>query len=135
MGIIKKTFYTTVLTGTAFVGYVAGSTSIIRPLPRDDPIWKSNTYNRYNVQNNPSTQDVCIKRIPISKIRPELLQQDGALALEFCRGVWAGWGELPAFPPPLPAATTHTGVSYSQSLAHANNPRTTNQATGPSAAS
>lgn len=95
MGIIKKTFYTTVLTGTAFVGYVAGSTSIIRPLPRDDPIWKSNPFNRYNVQNNPSTQDVCIKRVPLSKIRPELLEQDGALALEFCRGVWAGWGELP----------------------------------------
>ncbi|KAL1870759.1 hypothetical protein Daus18300_005079 [Diaporthe australafricana] len=92
MGIIKKTFYTTVLTGTAFVGYVAGSTSIIRPLPRDDPLWKSNPFHRYNVQGNPSTQDVCIKRVPLSKIRPELLEKDGDLALEFCRGVWAGWG-------------------------------------------
>lgn len=99
MGIIKRTFYTTVLTGTAFVGYVAGSTSIIRPLPRDDPIWKSNPFNRYNVQNNPSTQDVCIKRVPLSKIRPELLEKDGDLALEFCRGVWAGWGEsFPSLP-------------------------------------
>lgn len=102
MGIIKKTFYTTVLTGTALVGYVAGSTSIIRPLPRDDPIWKSNPFNRYNVQNNPSTQDVCIKRVPLSKIRPELLEKDGDLVLEFCRGVWAGWGELP-----LPCLTFH----------------------------
>lgn len=105
MGIIKRTFYTTVLTGTAFVGYVAGSTSIIRPLPRDDPIWKSNPFNRYNVQNNPSTQDVCIKRVPLSKIRPELLEKDGDLALEFCRGVWAGWGEsfpsLASLLPPL----------------------------------
>lgn len=103
MGIIKKTFYTTVLTGTAFVGYVAGSTSIIRPLPRDDPIWKSNPFNRYNVQNNPSTQDVCIKRVPLSKIRPELLEKDGDLALEFCRGVWAGWGELPLPCIPFPS--------------------------------
>lgn len=103
MGIIKKTFYTTVLTGTAFVGYVAGSTSIIRPLPRDDPIWKSNPFNRYNVQNNPSTQDVCIKRVPLSKIRPELLEKDGDLALEFCRGVWAGWGELPLLCLPCPS--------------------------------
>lgn len=97
MGIIKKTLYTTVLTGTAFVGYVAGSTSIIRPLPREDPIWTSNTFRRYNVQGNPSTQDVCIKRIPLSKIRPELLEKEGDLALEFCRGVWAGWGRLPFY--------------------------------------
>ncbi|KAF3763442.1 hypothetical protein M406DRAFT_261325 [Cryphonectria parasitica EP155] len=91
MGIIKRTFYTTVLTGTAFVGYIAGTTSIICPLPRDDPIWSSKTYARYNIYNNPTTQDVCIKRVPLDKIRPELLQKEGDLAVEFCRGVWAGW--------------------------------------------
>lgn len=93
MGIIKKTFYTTVLTGTAFVGYVAGTTSIICPLPREDPIFSSKTFRRYNIHNNPVTQDVCIKRIPLNKVRPELLQKEGDLAVEFCRGVWAGWGE------------------------------------------
>lgn len=97
MGIIKKTIYTTVLTGTAFVGYVAGSTSIIYPLPRNDPIWSSKAFRRYNIHNNPTTQDVCIKRIPLDKIRPELLEKEGDLALEFCRGVWAGWGKLSLF--------------------------------------
>lgn len=101
MGIIKRTIYTTALTGTALVGYVAGTTSIIRPIPRDDPIWSSKMFARYNIHNNPTTQDVCIKRIPLSKVKPELLQEEDDLALEFCRGVWAGWGELcPVLPSP-----------------------------------
>lgn len=92
MGIIKRTLYTGILTGTAFLGYVAGSTSIICPIPRDDPIFTSTAFTRYNIHGNPSTQDVCIKRIPLDKVRPELLQKEGDLAVEFCRGVWAGWG-------------------------------------------
>lgn len=95
MGIIKRTIATGILTGTAFVGYVAGTTSVICPLPLDDPVWSSSTYKRHNVHGNPATQDVCIRRIPLSKVRPELLQNEGDLALEFCRGVWSGWGELP----------------------------------------
>ncbi|KAJ4387521.1 hypothetical protein N0V93_008115 [Gnomoniopsis smithogilvyi] len=91
MGIIKRTIYTTALTGTALVGYIAGTTSVICPLPRDDPIWSSKIFSRYNIHKNPTTQDVVIKRIPLDKIRPELLQKEGDLALEFCRGVWAGW--------------------------------------------
>lgn len=94
MGIIKRTLYTTALTGTALVGYIAGTTSVICPIPRDDPIWTSKIFSRYNIHKNPTTQDVVIKRIPLDKIRPELLQKDGDLALEFCRGIWAGWGKL-----------------------------------------
>lgn len=93
MGIIKRTIYTTALTGTALVAYVAGSTSVIRPIPREDPVWNSKPFKKYNIHKNPATQDVVIKRIPLDKIRPELLQKEGDLALEFCRGVWAGWGE------------------------------------------
>lgn len=94
MGLIKRTIYTSVLAGTAFVGYVASSTSIICPLPRDDPLLSSKIFARYNVQKNPATQDVCIKRIPLDKVRPELLQKEGDLVVEFCRGVWAGWGTI-----------------------------------------
>lgn len=92
---LKRTIYTGLATGTAFAGYVAGTTSIICPLPIDDPLWGSSVYARHNVHNNPTTQDVCIKRIPLGKVRPELLQKDGDLSLEFCRGVWGGWGKLP----------------------------------------
>ncbi|KAK7739715.1 hypothetical protein SLS53_005685 [Cytospora paraplurivora] len=92
MGIIKRTIYTGIATGTAFFGYIGATTSVIWPLPLDDPIWTSSVYHRYNPLNNPTTQDVCVKRIPLSKVRPELLQKEGDLAVEFCRGVWSGWG-------------------------------------------
>lgn len=89
---IKRTIYTGIATGTAFAAYVGGTTSVIWPLPLDDPLWSSSVYARHNPHGNPSTQDVCIKRVPLSKIRPELLEKEGDLALEFCRGVWSGWG-------------------------------------------
>jgi hypothetical protein len=93
MGLIRKlTLGTGVLTGLG-MGYLGAVTTIISPLPEDDPLWRSKSFAAYNSHRNPSTQDVCIKRIPLSKIKPELLQHEGDLALEFCRGVWGGLGE------------------------------------------
>ncbi|EAQ83180.1 hypothetical protein CHGG_09584 [Chaetomium globosum CBS 148.51] len=92
MGIIKKVTLTTLGLGTGVLGYLGASTSIVSPIPEDDPLWRSKSYTKYNSHRNPSTQDVCIKRIPLTKIKPELLEREGDLALEFCRGVWAGLG-------------------------------------------
>ncbi|KXX78915.1 hypothetical protein MMYC01_205137 [Madurella mycetomatis] len=78
--------------GIGTVGYLGASTTIISPLPEDDPLWRSKSYAKYNLHRNPSTQDICLKRIPLGKIRPELLENEGDLALEFCRGVWSGLG-------------------------------------------
>lgn len=77
---------------TTSAAYLAAKNPVISPLPPSDPIWTSSLYKKHNPSRNPATQDVCIKRIPLDKIRPELLQKDGDLALEFCRGVWSGWG-------------------------------------------
>ena len=44
------------------------------------------------MHNNASTQDVVTKRIPLDKIKPELLEKHDELVTEFCRGVWSGWG-------------------------------------------
>ncbi|KAJ4291378.1 hypothetical protein N0V88_005971 [Collariella sp. IMI 366227] len=95
MGIIKRALLGTgVLTG-GVVGYLGAATTIISPIPKDDPLWASKSYAKYNLYQNPSTQDLCVKRIPLSKIKPELLQREGDLALEFCRGVWSGLGYRP----------------------------------------
>ena len=94
MGIIRKTLATATIGTAAFVGYLHASTSITCPLPSNDPLWTSKPYRKYNVHLNASTQDVVTKRIPIDKIKPELLERDGALVTEFCRGVWSGWGAL-----------------------------------------
>lgn len=92
MGIIRTTVITGLLGTSSAAAYLAARNPVISPLAANDPIWASKVFKKHNPSRNPATQDVCIKRIPFSKIRPELLQNDGPLALEFCRGVWSGWG-------------------------------------------
>ena len=92
MNALRKTFFFGLLGTSTAAAYLAAKNPIISPLPSSDPIWRSKLYRARNPSGNPATQDVCIKRIPLSKIRPELIAEDDALALEFCRGVWSGWG-------------------------------------------
>ncbi|KAK4198847.1 hypothetical protein QBC40DRAFT_229268 [Triangularia verruculosa] len=92
MGIIRKTIKTAFLATVGTVGYLGTTTRLESPLPEDDPLWRSKSFAKYNRHNNASTQDLVYKRIPLAKIKPELLQREGDLALEFCRGVWSGLG-------------------------------------------
>ncbi|KAK7746123.1 hypothetical protein SLS62_009502 [Diatrype stigma] len=84
--------------GVASVGvgaaYIAASTRIV-DLTKDDPLFKSKTWKKYNPRGNPSLHDVVIKRVPLSKIKPELRDNEEALTHEFCRGVWSRWGFYP----------------------------------------
>ncbi len=98
MGIIRTSVLTGLLGTASAAAYLAAANPVISPLSSSDPIWKSALYKKYNPSKNPSTQDVCIKRISLSKLRPELLQKDGDLALEFCRGLWSGWGTFSSIP-------------------------------------
>ncbi|EFW99361.1 FAD linked oxidase [Grosmannia clavigera kw1407] len=89
----KRTSIVSGLLGTSTVAaYLASRNPVISPLAPSDPIFSSSVYKRTNPARNPATQDVCIKRLPMSSIRPELLQKDGPLVLEFCRGLWSGYG-------------------------------------------
>ncbi|CAH0056086.1 unnamed protein product [Clonostachys solani] len=92
MGIIRKAIFTGLLGTSTACAYLAAKNPVISPLSPSDPIWSSRLYKSHNPNRNPATQDICIKRIPLDKVRPELLQNNGALALEFCRGVWSGYG-------------------------------------------
>lgn len=92
MNALRKTFFFGLL-GTSTAGaYLAAKNPIISPLPASDSLWQSKLYRMHNPSGNPATQDVCVRRIPLSKIRPELITKEGDLALEFCRGLWSGWG-------------------------------------------
>lgn len=100
MGILRKTFMTGVYGvtgGLASVGagmaYLNATTSIV-DLKNDDAWFSSKTYARYNPKANPALQDDCIKRLPLSKIRPELQNDEAALTLDFCRGIWSRWGTI-----------------------------------------
>ncbi|KAF4121997.1 hypothetical protein GMORB2_7590 [Geosmithia morbida] len=95
MGFIRAAFITSLVgaVGTSsFAAYLAAKNPVITPLSPTDPIWSSKVFKRYNPNRNPTQQDICIKRIPLSKVRPELLEKPGALATEYCRGVWTSLG-------------------------------------------
>jgi len=81
---------------SGILAYLGTTTTIITPLAEDDPLWRSQSYSLYNPHRNAATQDVCIKRIPLRKVKPELLHGEGDLVVEFCRGVWGGLGKIPA---------------------------------------
>lgn len=49
-------------------------------------------FARYNPERNPTLSDLCVKRIPLSQIKPELLEKEGKLVEKFCAGVWGGLG-------------------------------------------
>jgi hypothetical protein len=93
MGIIRKATVGVTVGTAAALGYIRLSTSIIAPIPLNDALYSSSVYKKHNPHRNAATNDICVKTIPLSRIRPELLQKEGDLALEFCRGVWSGWGE------------------------------------------
>ncbi|KAK8136236.1 hypothetical protein PG984_004176 [Apiospora sp. TS-2023a] len=76
------------------MAYLNATTSIV-DLKNDDAWFSSKTYARYNPKANPALQDDCIKRVPLSKIRPELRNDEAALTLDFCRGIWSRWGFWP----------------------------------------
>ncbi|KAK9769135.1 hypothetical protein AB5N19_13566 [Seiridium cardinale] len=83
--------------GVASVGagmaYLAAGTTLV-DLTKNDPWFKTKTYTKYNPKANPALIDDCIKRVPLRKIRPDLRDNEEALTLEFCRGVWSRWGYL-----------------------------------------
>ncbi|KAI0393905.1 hypothetical protein F5Y17DRAFT_282847 [Xylariaceae sp. FL0594] len=98
MGILRKAFLTGLWgAGGGAVGvgagmaYLLGATNFV-PLTKDDPAFKSKVWTKFNPRENPSLRDDVIKVVPLSKIKPELRNDEAALTLEFCRGVWSRWG-------------------------------------------
>jgi hypothetical protein len=70
--------------------------------PATDPIFQSAFYKKYNPSANPTTHDLCIRKIPIFKLKPELVEdaeRGGTKMVEaFCAGVWSGFGMLILLP-------------------------------------
>jgi len=66
------------------------------PIASDDPIFSSAAYLRNNPNKNPQTKDLCVRRVPLAKIKPQLLEKEGEgkLVEAFCAGVWGGLGML-----------------------------------------
>ncbi|OTB00344.1 hypothetical protein M426DRAFT_324389 [Hypoxylon sp. CI-4A] len=95
MGAIRRTFKTLLLTAGGGAAYLSTSTTLTTPLPVNDELLTSRTFKRYNPHNNPTLQDVVTKRVPLAHVRPELRDNEAALATEFARGAWAGYAYAP----------------------------------------
>ncbi|KAF2172487.1 hypothetical protein M409DRAFT_50178 [Zasmidium cellare ATCC 36951] len=94
MGIFQKTIAATGWTTLgAAAGYVAWTRkSKIVDVPPTDYLFNHTLYARYNPNNAPVTQDLCVRKVPLDKIRPELLEHEGKLVEAFSAGLWSGLG-------------------------------------------
>lgn len=57
-----------------------------------DSVFSLPSYAKQNPSQNPTLHDYCVRRVPLSKIKPGLLADEDKLTTEFCRGVWSGLG-------------------------------------------
>ena len=94
-------FFRTALTLTGW-GSLGGALSYtfytrkskIYPLQPTDYLFGTTLFARFNPYNNPAVSDICTRSVPLSKIKPELLEREGRLVEAFCAGVWSGKGML-----------------------------------------
>ena len=70
---LQATALTTVLAST-FIYNRTKQSKIISPLSPNDPIFFSKHYLKNNPHKNPSVQDICVRKVPASKIKPGLVE-------------------------------------------------------------
>jgi hypothetical protein len=84
MGLISKAIGITGWSALAATGTFVAMTrkNRILPVPASDYIFNTTHYARYNPYNSPVTQDICLRQVPLSQIKPEYLDGDGKLLTE-----------------------------------------------------
>lgn len=64
--------------------------------PQSDPLFRSPYLAIYNPNQNYMVTDSCVREVPITKLKPELVQDalnGGTRLVEtFCGGMWGGYG-------------------------------------------
>ena len=109
--LLSRTIQGVAVTGAASVGafYVWTKHCQMTPLdrftPTTEPLFRSEWYKKFNPLQNPTTHDERIRRIPLFKLRPELVedaQKGGSKLVEaFSQGIWGGPGKQPSALVPL----------------------------------
>ncbi|KAI5820443.1 hypothetical protein BZA77DRAFT_289580 [Pyronema omphalodes] len=59
---------------------------------KTDKLVNSPHFEKLNPEKNPIVHDFCVRKVPLSKIRPELRGDNMELTRAFCAGVWSGEG-------------------------------------------
>ncbi|EEH39165.1 hypothetical protein PAAG_01627 [Paracoccidioides lutzii Pb01] len=94
MGFIKALFKASAFGGAVTTGsylYLTRGSNVV-PCSMSDYLFTSPYFSKYNPHSNPAYHDMCLKRVPLSKLNPQLLAQDGKLVEAFCASVWSGLG-------------------------------------------
>lgn len=94
--LFQGTVLTTLTSAAAFTVWTKHSQ--FEPIdPSTDPTVNSSLYRKYNPNQNPSLKDVCVRRIALIKIDPDLVKdadQGGSKLVDrFAQGVWGGFGK------------------------------------------
>ncbi|KAI9692821.1 MAG: hypothetical protein M1822_004815 [Bathelium mastoideum] len=92
MGILRTTTAVVGWGSLATVGTFVAMTRKSRfvSVSTTDEIFTNVFYLRNNPEKNPSLHDLCVRRVPLDRVKPELLEKDGKLVEAFCAGVWSG---------------------------------------------
>jgi hypothetical protein len=95
MGLFSRLLKVSAAGTVASIGVFWGATrnDVFEPIDTSDPIFQSAFFKTFNPNRNPTLHDVCVRRIPLDKIKPELLENKGKLVEAFCAGVWGGMGK------------------------------------------
>ncbi|KAJ6017250.1 hypothetical protein N7451_000629 [Penicillium sp. IBT 35674x] len=96
MGLIKRALKISAAGTVATIGVFWGATrnDVFEPMQTSDPIFQSPFFKKFNPEQNPTLHDLCVRRIPLEKIKPELLENKAKLTEAFCAGVWGGMGYI-----------------------------------------
>ncbi|KAI1807509.1 hypothetical protein F4811DRAFT_549886 [Daldinia bambusicola] len=95
INVIRKSVATALVVAGGSGTYLAMTTNLTSAIPADDEIWKTKSYVQLNRYHNPTIQDYSWKRLPLSKVRSDIRDNEEAIVTEFCRGVWAGYAYVP----------------------------------------
>ncbi|THV79811.1 hypothetical protein D6D27_08899 [Aureobasidium pullulans] len=94
MGVIKTlsklTAYGTVAGAGGWALYTRKSSFV--PMSSNDYIYNTTFFARNNPDQNPTMSDLCVRKVPLSQIKPDYLEKEGKLVEKFCAGVWGGLG-------------------------------------------
>jgi len=88
--LFKTSFYGAAGSAGAFALWTRNSKFI--EASSSDPLFSSPSYLKFNPNGNPVLHDICVRKVPLEKIKPHLLEKEGKLTEAFCAGVWSGLG-------------------------------------------
>ncbi len=93
MGLLRNILRTTAIGASAGIGtffFVTRKNTFVPMDPTSSPLFSSKQATLFNPNKNPTSYDDCMRAVPFSQIKPELLKDKQALVTAFCAGVGPG---------------------------------------------